>query len=259
MILSLVLVSTGTLHLVHGLLERQSLHRLVVDLGDQVARQDAGLRRRRVVHRRDHLDQAVLHRDLDAEPAELALGGLLHVAPGLVVHVARMRVERGDHAVDRAFDQLGVVGLLDVVGPDPLEHLAEQIELRIGVAAPAPALAAAIQCAPCGAVTRRVRQAPAAAPRKNRKFLRIDSRTFSLSIVARLAGQGRICFIWARRRSHNTFLVSLRPFSSARSRAWCRIRAWRGCRANSRTAAGRCGTAPRCPVSRQHPSASSDY
>ncbi len=30
-----------------------------------------------------------------------------------------------------AFDQLEVIGLFDVVGPDPLEHVAEQIELRI--------------------------------------------------------------------------------------------------------------------------------
>ena len=44
-----------------------------------------------------------------------------------------MRIKRGDHAVDRALDQLGVVGLLDVVGPDALEHLAKQIEVRIGV------------------------------------------------------------------------------------------------------------------------------
>ena len=132
-IFSRVLVLTAPFILFDGLLQRQPLHRVVVDLGDQVARQDAGLRRRRIVDRRDHLDEAVLHRDLDAEPAELAVSRLLHVVPGLLVHVARMRIERGDHAVDGAFDQLGVVGLLDIVGPDPLEHLAEQIELRIGI------------------------------------------------------------------------------------------------------------------------------
>ena len=122
-----------TFHLVHSLFKRQPLNRGVVDLGDQVAGHDAGLRRRRVVHGRDHLDQAILHHDLDTESAELAVGGLLHVLPGFVIHVPRMRIERSDHAVDRAFDQLGVVGLLDIVGPDPLEYLAEQIELRIGV------------------------------------------------------------------------------------------------------------------------------
>src|SRR5262249_1157303 len=34
---------------------------------------------------------------------------------------------------DRRFDQLAVVGLLHVVRPQPLEHLAEQAELAIGI------------------------------------------------------------------------------------------------------------------------------
>ena len=107
------------------------------------------------------------------KPAELAVGGLLHVAPGLLIHVARMRIERGDHAVDGALDQLGVVGLFDIVGPDPLEHVAEQIELRIGVGRWSAALAAAIQNSRCGPAARRVRHVPATAPRKKREFLRI--------------------------------------------------------------------------------------
>ena len=123
----------GALHPAHRLLERHALNLLVVDLGDHVARQHAGLGRGRIVDRRHHLDEAVFHRDLDAEPAELAMGGLLHVAPALLIHVARMRIERGDHAVDGAFHQLGIVGLLDIAGLDPLEHVAEQIELGVGV------------------------------------------------------------------------------------------------------------------------------
>ena len=123
------------LHLVDGLLQRQALNGVAVDLGDEVARHDAGLGRRRVVDRRHHLDKPVFHRDLDAEPAEFAMRGLLHVVPALLIHVARMRIERGDHAVDGAFDQLGIVGLLDIAALDPLEHVAEQIELGIGVGA----------------------------------------------------------------------------------------------------------------------------
>src|SRR4051794_17515584 len=46
-----------------------------------------------------------------------------------------MRVEGCDHAVDRALDELGVLGLLDVIRPYPLEHLTEQIELGISVRA----------------------------------------------------------------------------------------------------------------------------
>jgi hypothetical protein len=44
-----------------------------------------------------------------------------------------MRIEPGQHAVDRRFDQLAVVGLLHIVCPQPLEHVAEQAELAIGV------------------------------------------------------------------------------------------------------------------------------
>ena len=120
-------------HLLDRLVQGQALHRLVVEMGDDVVGHDAGLGRRRVVDRRDDLDQAVLHGDLDAEAAELAARLHLHVAEALGVHVARMRIEPGQHAVDRRFDQLGVVRLLDVVGAHPLEHVAEQAELPVGV------------------------------------------------------------------------------------------------------------------------------
>ncbi len=133
MIFSVTAELIGAAHLVDRLVERQALHALAVDADDDVAGLDAGLGRRRVVDRRDDLDHAVLLGHLDAEAAELALGLHLHVAIGLGVHVARMRIERGQHAVDRGLDQLGFVGLLDVVGADLLEHVAEQIELTIGV------------------------------------------------------------------------------------------------------------------------------
>ena len=120
-------------HLLDRLVEGEALHRLAVEMGDDVVRHDAGLGGGRLVDRRDHLDQAVLHGDLDAEAAELAAGLHLHVAEALGVHVARMRIEPGQHAVDRRFDQLGVVGLLDIVGADALEHVAEQAELPVGI------------------------------------------------------------------------------------------------------------------------------
>ena len=44
-----------------------------------------------------------------------------------------MRVKPGQHAADRGLDQLGVVWLLDVVRAHALEHVAEQIELPVGV------------------------------------------------------------------------------------------------------------------------------
>ena len=120
-------------HLLDRLVEGQALHLLAVELGDDVVRQDAGLGGGRVVDRRDDLDEAVFHRDLDAEAAELAARLHLHVAEALRVHVARMRIEPVEHAVDRLLDELGVIRLLHVVGAHALEHVAEQIELPVGV------------------------------------------------------------------------------------------------------------------------------
>jgi len=94
-------------HLFDGLIEGEALDGLVVEMGDDVAGADARLGGRRLVDRRHDLDQAVFLRDLDAEPAELATDLDLHVAEALRVHVARMRIEPVEHAVDGRFDQLG--------------------------------------------------------------------------------------------------------------------------------------------------------
>src|SRR5262249_35043913 len=54
-------------------------------------------------------------------------------AEALGVHVARVRIEPGQHAVDRGFDELAVVRLLHVIRAYPLEHVAEQAELAVGI------------------------------------------------------------------------------------------------------------------------------
>ena len=133
MMVSLILVLTGPRIFSTAWFRVRPCTCFVVEMGDDVVGHDAGLGGGRLVDRRHHLDQAVFHRDLDAEPAELAAGLHLHVAEALRLHVARMRIEPGQHAVDRGFDQLGVVRLLDVVGAHALEHVAEQVELPVGV------------------------------------------------------------------------------------------------------------------------------
>ena len=120
-------------HLVDGLIEAQALNILVVDGGDDVAGQDPGARGRGIVDRRHDLDEPVLLRHLDAETAEFAARLNLHVAEALGVHVARMRVERAEHAVDRRLDELLLVRLLDIIGADFLENIAEEIEIAIGI------------------------------------------------------------------------------------------------------------------------------
>ena len=44
-----------------------------------------------------------------------------------------MRIERGQHAVDRALDQLIVLDLIGVTVAHDLEHIAEQVELLVGL------------------------------------------------------------------------------------------------------------------------------
>jgi hypothetical protein len=44
-----------------------------------------------------------------------------------------MRIERGQHSVDRAFDQLIVLDLIGVIVAHQLEHVAEQVELLVGL------------------------------------------------------------------------------------------------------------------------------
>ena len=123
----------GAAHLLDRLIERQPLGRLIVDRGDDVAGHDPGLGGRRVVDRRHDLDEPIFLGDLDSKSAEFALRLNLHVLERLGVHVARMGVERREHAVDGGLDQLGLVGLFDVVAADLVEHVAEEIELAIGV------------------------------------------------------------------------------------------------------------------------------
>ena len=55
----------------------------------------------------------------------------MQVSELLRIHVKRMGIELREHAFDGAFDQLGVVRLVGVVGADPLQHLVEAAELTV--------------------------------------------------------------------------------------------------------------------------------
>ena len=102
-------------------------------MGDQVARPHAGPRGGRVVDRGDHLDEAVLLRDLDPEAAELAARLHLHVAEAARIEIGAVRVETLQHAVDRVLDHVAVSDGLDIFRADALEHIAEQVEQAIGL------------------------------------------------------------------------------------------------------------------------------
>ena len=83
--------------LFHGVGQRHLLHVLAVDFHDAVARQNPRAKSRRIVHRRDHRDVAVLHLDDNAQPAKLPLGIVLQFLVIVRVKKFAVRVERRDH------------------------------------------------------------------------------------------------------------------------------------------------------------------
>jgi hypothetical protein len=44
-----------------------------------------------------------------------------------------VRIEAGEHAIDRSFDQFAVVRSFDVIGADALKNVAKQIQLPVGI------------------------------------------------------------------------------------------------------------------------------
>src|ERR1700691_3406596 len=97
-------------HFLDCLIERHAVRLLIVELGDDVVGHDAGLGCRGIVDRRDHLHQTVLHGRLDTEATKLPTAFHLYLAEAIWIHVARMWIEPGEHAVDRRFDKLAVIG-----------------------------------------------------------------------------------------------------------------------------------------------------
>src|SRR5690606_4039371 len=116
---------------VDRLLDIPDYYLITVQMGDEVVCLNAGFVSGRAVDRSDDLNDAILHRDLDAEAPELAARLHLHVAEVLRAEISRMGVERGQHAVDGRLDQLCVVRLLDIVLSDALEHITKQVELPV--------------------------------------------------------------------------------------------------------------------------------
>ena len=119
-------------HLLDRLRQRHAARRGVVDLDDEVAGLDAGAEGRRVLDRRDDADEAVLDADLDAQAAEVALGGDLQLLERVGVEEVGVRVEPAHHPVDRFLDQLLVGDRLDVVALDLAEDGRQELQVLVG-------------------------------------------------------------------------------------------------------------------------------
>ena len=102
-----------------------------VDRSDEIPRLDTRFRRGGIVDRRDHFYETVLHRHFQAQPAEFAFCLDFHIGEGLRIHVARVWVEPGDHALDGRRDELAVFDGMNVIRAHTLESIAEEIELLV--------------------------------------------------------------------------------------------------------------------------------
>src|SRR5690606_5844643 len=96
-------------HPLHRINQAHALDRVIVDLDDQIARLDAGPGRGSVVDWRNDLDETVFLTDLDAQPAELAGGGVLQALEGFRLQIGRMWIQPLQHAADGVFQQRGIV------------------------------------------------------------------------------------------------------------------------------------------------------
>ena len=118
-----------TAHALDAFAQRQTLDRGVVDLDDQVVGLDAGPKCGGSFDRRDHLDQPVFLRDLDADADKLAGGAFVEFLERLLVEVLRVRVQAADHAGDGVGDEFLVVHRLHIIALDHAEDSRELLQL----------------------------------------------------------------------------------------------------------------------------------
>ena len=181
------------------ILQPQFLGRDAVDFQNLIAGQNAGLRRRRVFHRRDHGEQSVLDRDLDAEAVEPAAGVVLHVLEVVRVHELAVRIERGKHALHRGVDQVVIADLvaIDVILPDQLDRLREGGDLRVAAVSSA-GVGAGCGSAACASPAQRPRRNAAAAEQSKARWseerfidIMLGRDRMRLSFILRFLPTGR--------------------------------------------------------------------
>ena len=120
-------------HLLDGVDEGHVLGELPVDLHDLIAGLEAGAVRRGVLDRRDDGQHAVPGRDLDAEAAEAPLGVDLELLVEVGGEIRAVRIQRGEHSVDGALDELLRLHLVDVVLLDQGQDVGEVLEALVGI------------------------------------------------------------------------------------------------------------------------------
>ena len=130
-IVSLIGVPGVAAHLLDRLVEIEAVDQLTVDVGDVIAGLDPCAPCGRVLGRSDDLHRTVLDRNGEAKAAVIPVGRGLELVEVGRFDVARMRIQRGEHAVDCALDQRLVVDLVDIIRLDALIDAHELLELLV--------------------------------------------------------------------------------------------------------------------------------
>ncbi len=124
----------GSAHAGDCLVEIAPVDQFAVEMGDIVAGLEPGLHRRTAAERRDDLHRPVVHLHGQAEPGVIAVDHRFEPLQIRPVEIGGVRIEAGEHAVDRAADQRLVVDRLDVAGLDPLVGREQAREFGAGAA-----------------------------------------------------------------------------------------------------------------------------
>jgi hypothetical protein len=101
----------------------------IVDFQNLVSGKNPGAGRRSVLAGGDDGERVILRRDRHADALVGTVGVTLELVEDLRLHELRMRIERGEHALEGAVDQLLVGDLVgvDVTLADRLKHFGEQL------------------------------------------------------------------------------------------------------------------------------------
>src|SRR5690606_22787887 len=118
-----------TTHQLDGLIQSHALAGLAIDMGDDVARQNAGPEGWRVFYGGNHLGLAVFTANLYTQATEATLGDGFHFLEGVGIQIGRVRVKVVKHALDGIVDQLFVTHRLNITGLDCSEHIGELLQL----------------------------------------------------------------------------------------------------------------------------------
>ena len=115
-------------HAGNRFVEFEAVDQFAIEMGNVVARLDAGFVGRTAAEGRDDLNRAIFADNRQAETGIIAVDHRFEPLEVRSVEIAGMRVQRGQHTVDRAVDQDIVLDRLDITCLDALvdrEQLAE--------------------------------------------------------------------------------------------------------------------------------------